>query len=219
MTTRNKEVTITFLRGGKEQTAKVTPAKRPEGDLDLTVEAIPQVKQWEGIVRGWMGDRGIQWQPDGKLNLRLFGPGFVGAAGPFPKELSVSITKEGDKPAQIIVKRNEDKWEVTEESLDKLPDDVRPHVERLLGRDALLHLSTGQMPVPAIVPPPVQPPDVRVIQPRVLQERIELRARFGGEKGVRGTQEAGGIQKALEELRQEVKELKDRSGAPKPDGV
>jgi membrane-associated protease RseP (regulator of RpoE activity) len=213
---KDKEVAVTLLRGGKEQTVQVTPAKRPEGNLDLTVEAIPQVQHLEGIVRGWMGDRGIHWQPAEKLNLRLFGPGFVGAAGPFPKELSVSITKEGDKPAQVVVKRNEDKWEVTEESLDKLPDDVRPHVERVLGRGGvLLYRTPGELPVPAI-----SPPDVRAIQPRVLQERIELRRDAAEKKAVEELKKAQEeYQKALEELRQEVKELRDRASAPKPEGV
>jgi hypothetical protein len=48
--------------------------------------------------------------------------------------MSVVIRKEGDHPATITVKRGDEKWEVTEKELDKLPADVRPHVERMLGR-------------------------------------------------------------------------------------
>jgi hypothetical protein len=55
-------------------------------------------------------------------------------APPLPANMSVFISKEGDQPAKIVVKRGDQKWEVTEKELDKLPADVRPHVERMLGR-------------------------------------------------------------------------------------
>ena len=47
--------------------------------------------------------------------------------------MSVAISKEGDQPAKITVHRGNDKWEVTEKDLDKLPADVRPFVEQMLG--------------------------------------------------------------------------------------
>jgi hypothetical protein len=51
--------------------------------------------------------------------------------------MSVVISKEGDQPAKIVVKRGDDKWELTEKELNKLPADIRPHVERMLGRGPL----------------------------------------------------------------------------------
>ena len=48
--------------------------------------------------------------------------------------MSVAITKEGNEPAKITVQRGNDKWEITEKDLDKLPADVRPFVEQMLGR-------------------------------------------------------------------------------------
>ena len=90
--------------------------------------------------------------------------------------------------------------------MDKLPDDVRPHVERLLGRDFLAHFSTDALPG-------VAPPGYQVVQPRVLQERIELRRDSAEKKAL------DEYKKALDELRQEVKELKERMGAAKPEGA
>src|SRR5207244_10407192 len=53
----------------------------------------------------------------------------------FPKDLSVQINKEGNQPAKIHVKRGDkEEWQVTDDKLKDLPEDVRPHVERLMGK-------------------------------------------------------------------------------------
>ena len=52
-----------------------------------------------------------------------------------PNGVSISIQKQNDKPTHITVQRGNDKWEITgddPESLKKLPDDLRPFVERML---------------------------------------------------------------------------------------
>src|SRR6185312_6347588 len=41
---------------------------------------------------------------------------------------------QGAEPAKIQVKRGDKEWNVTEEKLDDLPDDIRTHVQTLLGR-------------------------------------------------------------------------------------
>jgi hypothetical protein len=48
--------------------------------------------------------------------------------------VSISISKAGDQPAKVVVQRGNDKWEVTEKELDKLPADIRPSVEQMLGQ-------------------------------------------------------------------------------------
>ena len=48
--------------------------------------------------------------------------------------MSITISKTGKKPAQIAVKQGDEKWEGTEEQLDKMPAKFRPHVDRMLGR-------------------------------------------------------------------------------------
>ena len=51
-----------------------------------------------------------------------------------PDNTSVVITREGDKPAKIVVKQGEQKWEITEDEINKLPESLRPAVEQMLGR-------------------------------------------------------------------------------------
>ena len=49
--------------------------------------------------------------------------------------MSISVQKQNDKPTHITVQRGNDKWEITgddAEALKKLPDDLRPAVERML---------------------------------------------------------------------------------------
>ena len=52
----------------------------------------------------------------------------------FPSDTSLMITKEGDQPAHIVVKKDGKKFEATEDKLDELPDDVRRLVAPLLGK-------------------------------------------------------------------------------------
>jgi hypothetical protein len=76
------------------------------------------------------------------LRFRFVHPGMilppgVAVAPPLPADMSVVISKEGDQPAKIVVRRGAEKWEVTEQNLDKLPADVRTHIEGMLGRGAM----------------------------------------------------------------------------------
>ena len=76
------------------------------------------------------------------MRFRFIHPGAIVSndvlvPAPLPPNMSIGISKEGDQPAKIAVKRGDEKWEVTEKELDKLPADVRPHVERMLGRGPL----------------------------------------------------------------------------------
>jgi hypothetical protein len=76
------------------------------------------------------------------LRFRFVHPGAIVprdaiAAKPLPANTSIVIRKEGDKPIQITVKQGDKSWEVTEKELDKLPADVRPHVEQMLGKGPL----------------------------------------------------------------------------------
>jgi hypothetical protein len=48
--------------------------------------------------------------------------------------LTVKITKQGKNPAEIEVKKGDKSWTVKEDKLSELSDDVRRHVEGLLGR-------------------------------------------------------------------------------------
>ena len=73
-----------------------------------------------------------------QFNFRNFGPGVIVGSDPFaglPNGVSISIQKQNDKPTHITVQRGDDKWDITgddAEALKKLPDDLRPAVERML---------------------------------------------------------------------------------------
>ena len=77
--------------------------------------------------------------PGGTLGYRIVHPGVIlpplpPGAVKLPANTSVTITREGDKPAKIVVKQGEKKWELSEGELAKLPPDLRPLVEQMTGR-------------------------------------------------------------------------------------
>ena len=103
--------------------AQGRPFGRGEQDLD-------PLQQWFEQMHPGLGG-------SPPMRLRFFHPGTIlppGAsiAPPLPEELSISITRQGKTPAKIIVQRNDDRWELTENDLSELPDDVRGHVQRML---------------------------------------------------------------------------------------
>ena len=63
---------------------------------------------------------------------KFFPPGFR-FDNNLPDDLSLTIRKQGKNPAEIEVKQGDQSWTVKEGDLSSLPDDVRPHVEAMLG--------------------------------------------------------------------------------------
>ena len=145
---KGKEITITIVRGGKDRTVKVIAAKRPEKERIEVRTARPQIdneiKRLEEALENLKNKAGKEGlgsffarpgvvAPDGKTSHGV-APFPKDFKGEFPKDLSVRITKEGEEPTKIHVKRGDKEWDVTEDKLSDLPDDVRPHVQSLLGR-------------------------------------------------------------------------------------
>jgi hypothetical protein len=130
-------------------------------------------------VLRWFGDR-FEGREGAPFAFRRFGPGAMvdGQAFAFsgiPNGVSVSIKKEGDQPAQITVKRGDESWEVVgddPESLDQLPDDLRPFVEQMLG-------DTGQNQHSFTLPAMPNMPDMPRFHEHEgrLQERLEAMER------------------------------------------
>ena len=98
-------VPLKIVRAGKEQTVDVTPAERP----DVTARLLMQPGQ------GYLYSGNVMKAP------------------PLPDNVSVTVTRQGDKPAKVVVSRGDDKWELTDGELDKLPEDLRPIVQGMLG--------------------------------------------------------------------------------------
>jgi membrane-associated protease RseP (regulator of RpoE activity) len=142
---KETELTITLLRGGKELSLKVTPAKRPTQEFEARIIELPkdgqpdklqeEIKRLEEALKalrekGGNEGAGILFARPGVVASRTAN---VIIKHEFPKDLSISVTKEGDAPAKIRVKRGDKEWDVTEDKLGELPDDVRPHVHHFFG--------------------------------------------------------------------------------------
>lgn len=133
---KGEPLALGLIRAGKATKIVVTPAKRPKMPADAAVEQRPPNPAWQDYVEQFLPRRLDGNRP---FRFRFFQPGTIlppGAAapGPMPADLSVTINKQGDKPAKIVVKRGDQTWEVTEETLGELPDDIRIHIEPMLGR-------------------------------------------------------------------------------------
>jgi membrane-associated protease RseP (regulator of RpoE activity) len=157
---QGKEIVITVVRSGKEQTVKVTAAKRPASEKMTEIrvprpELSQEIKRLEEALHMLKTKAG-----DGSLGLWFARPAVVAprvevremrsAASPkggepgerakFPADLSIRITKEGEQPAKVNVKRGDKEWNVTEDKLNDLPEDIRPHVHHYLGKPMALSI-------------------------------------------------------------------------------
>jgi hypothetical protein len=106
-----KEISLKILRGGKEQTILATPVERPQENAQIIARPGP----------------GFMW-PSGGPRMDL------------PDNVSVTIGRKGKEPVKITVTRGDEKWEISDKELDKLPEELRPAVQRMLGG--------GPMPFP-----------------------------------------------------------------------
>ena len=121
-------VQLEWLHKGETRTQAVRPVKRPE----QLAPAIPG-----------LDFKAKELKLTRPFHMRFFGPAFempAHAKKDFPKDLKLEIRKEGPEPARIVVQKGDQKWEITDQDLDQLPDDVRPYVERFAGADVLIHL-------------------------------------------------------------------------------
>jgi hypothetical protein len=136
-----KELSLKLLRGGKPLSIAVTPAKHegsPRGDAWKALADSGEIREMEKMIKEKLKKAGADVRMEFFQPGRVFPPGAFNFHGPkFPDDLTVDIHKQGGTPAAIEVKRGDKSWSVKEDDLDELPDDVRPHVEALLGRGPL----------------------------------------------------------------------------------
>lgn len=172
-----RDLSIELIHKGQKKTITVKPAERPAEarqpvEARLPAQLPPHLHQ--RIINSYT--------PNGQA-LVFLQPGFpVGAPpmqdAPLPPGVSVSVTRTNHDPAKITVKRDKDSWEILETELDKLPADLRPHVE------AMLHRTPGKVtwtPAPVVAPPVpgFAPGQVRVrnYQPERQEEDAPVRKR------------------------------------------
>lgn len=130
-----KEITFKILRAGQEQVLKITPVKRPADQPFRTNPAsAPQpetLRRIEAVLK--------QMKAEGKeLDLVIVRPGVAFPADrvkpvALPKDATIKIDKQGDKPAEITIKLGDKMWKVTEDKLDELPKEVRDLFEEMHG--------------------------------------------------------------------------------------
>ncbi|MCS7239016.1 MAG: PDZ domain-containing protein [Thermoguttaceae bacterium] len=201
-----KEIKLKYVRQAQVAEVAVTPEKRPATAPGVLVPA-PPLPRWEWPHIELFGP------PGEPFRFRFFYPGRIvppkaGPLPPLPGNLAVTITKKGDEPAKISVKRDGESWEVTENELDKLPADIRPHVEQLLRG------------TPVITPPAEDgkakerrdlrgwqfywsvPPGWDPAEERKLRERIES--------------ELKELHRRMEELRERIEEMWKRTPGRQP---
>ncbi|NLF68512.1 MAG: PDZ domain-containing protein [Candidatus Anammoximicrobium sp.] len=163
---KEREAKLSLLREGKETTLTVKPAPRPAG---IAMPAVPGVGDW-GRITDWMLKRLERGEADeDPLHMFFVHPGVVvpkelrgrrfewstapSATVPLPKNTRVTITRQQDEPAKIIVQQGEQKWEVTEKELDKLPADVRPAIQSMLGGNTrVYYFGRGPVVMPGVRP-------------------------------------------------------------------
>jgi len=126
-------IELEVLRRGRRETIALTPVERP-----IDAAAAPRRAPRPGGLfgpEGLLGGEGLLDAPRSLLEddaLEGFGeliPQMAGAG------VSVSVQRQGDGPARVTVRRGGQTWEFNEgdeEAIAKLPDDVRPMIERML---------------------------------------------------------------------------------------
>jgi hypothetical protein len=153
---KDKELKLDVIHDGRPKTVAVTPVKRPEEFRPpLPPSQLPDFQELRNSLEQLEKSLG-RLQPGARFRGTFIKPGVILPPGapihpPLPGNMSISVTKTGDKPADIVVRMDDEKWQVTEKDLDKLPAKVQPYVKRMLG------MSTGVPWMSKIVPDVVMP--------------------------------------------------------------
>jgi membrane-associated protease RseP (regulator of RpoE activity) len=204
-----KEIELQLLRAAKPMTVKATPTKALIHGLSLefpTEEVEVEVRKLEEKIRDKLKDAGVD------VRMQLVRPGefvphglsWTAEKPEFPEDLVITVRKQGKAPAEIEVKQGDKSWTVKENELDKLPEEVRRHVEPYLGHmpgKFMVALPGGKKFNVAVPVPPVAPiledGEVRVPMPGV---QTRERAR-------------GSLERRIEELSRDMEKMSERMEA------
>ncbi len=136
---KGKKSELIVLRGGSEKKISIQPGERPKGQRMQIHSDIELPKELRGVLRGggangnmFFFGPGMRMMPGQNVDIdKLLKGHFKPGQNKDGKNesLSLSITRGDDGPAKIIVKRNGEEYEATEETLDKLPEDIRAKVK------------------------------------------------------------------------------------------
>ena len=155
---KESKLAFELIRGGKPQTVTVALGKRPVGwvagaaspsDAGAMAKLLERLRREGG---------------EGPVQFRFVRPGLILPPGAplrpkLPDNTAVVITREGDKPAKIVVTQGDKKWEITEDEINKLPEPLRGLVEQMLGR-GFFGLAGPGLPLPGAERPDARRGDV-----------------------------------------------------------
>jgi membrane-associated protease RseP (regulator of RpoE activity) len=132
---KDQKVALELIRAGKKMTLDVQPEKRPAHMRGKPEGRWGGEGDWQAL-EGWLDH--MLPNEGAPLQFHIVRPGAILPLGSplypdLPDNVTVVITKHGQEPARIAVHEGDKKWEVTEKELDKLPKDVRPYVDQMLG--------------------------------------------------------------------------------------
>jgi hypothetical protein len=134
---KETELPVTIVRDGKQMTLKVTPARRPTPQTQTPMRETTTQRQ-SSLRKIEEALAELRDANDGEsLALYFARPGIVATNVrnvKLPENMSISVTKEGDAPAKVHIKRDDKEWNVTVDKINELPEDVRRHVEALLSK-------------------------------------------------------------------------------------
>jgi membrane-associated protease RseP (regulator of RpoE activity) len=212
-----KELTLTVIRAGKPETVTITPAER---------EAVAPAENKEVETRAFQLLRRLREDGGNGPVIRMFHPGFVYEPQEMPENLNITVEKHGNTPAKIHVEQDGKTWDVTEENIDELPDELRGHVARLVGQggspiDILRSRREGEQNFDIkIVPPPPGPGPagrVRALPPGVGPEGPQrVRARIergeGGPTGERLERRMDELNARLDRLQRLIERMNEARG-------
>lgn len=207
---KENELTIDLFRGGKPESVQVTPAKRPDQPLASSPDQPGffggDPEQFRKMIEEWHKQLGGRRPRDFRMFVPRPGmmlppgsPMVVPAPAPLPEDMTLSITKHGAEPAKIVVTQGDKTFEVAEDKLSDLPDEVRNHVEGFLGRNQF-SISFNAQPVPGVPALPPQPAPARPGRPGL---RRQGPAPEGVDRLDQLQQELRKLQQSVEELRKE----------------
>lgn len=233
-----KEIKLHILRGGEKQIVGVTPAKRPDRDILMfnppDVQSLPlgvdprPLRQHVDRMREHL-ERMRATLPDGEVKrmeewierlqrgeqqpfrMQMFGPGVVMPRIELPPGTKIQIQRPSDGEAKIHVEREGKAWDLTEDELDELPEDLRGPVKAMLSQNGAISIQTTPGGAAAAA---TFSGDGEV--------RIEIKPEEAADKGIvvappgvdvdRMRQEVERLRKQAAELQQRVDELQKRAG-------
>jgi membrane-associated protease RseP (regulator of RpoE activity) len=236
-----KEVKFKILREGKETSLAVTPVKREEAEPSAITQApdIPArmerlraaQKRFEEALEALRAETGT----GGAVDFMLVRPGaFMARALPeqMPDDLTIQITKEGNKTAKIHVEKGDKSWDVTADNLSDLPDEIRPFVEQMVARPPTVQwrkLDTHVQGVPAVPPmvapfaqgvpavPPVPGRPTVTWSPTLPHQATDAKLdQILKKLDAIANPNLEGLKKELQSLRKEVEELRKKNTGAEP---